>query len=50
MLEQHHVDVIALAVVCAGVFLAFPLYLDWDGGRVGAALLSGGRWLVGDVA
>src|SRR5207249_3565522 len=39
-----------LAVVCAGVFLAFPLYLGWDGGRAGAALLRGCRWLAGDVA
>ena len=49
-LEQHHIDLIGLAVVCAGVFLAFPLYLGWDGGRAGAAMLRGCRWLGGDVA
>ena len=34
-LEQRHYDVIGLALVAVGVYLAFVLYLDWDGGRVG---------------
>lgn len=34
-LEQRHYDVIGLALVAAGVYLAFVIYLDWDGGRVG---------------
>jgi len=49
-LQQHHIDLIGLAIVCAGVFLAFPLYLGWDGGRAGAAMLRGSRWLAGDIA
>ena len=34
-LEQRHYDVIGLALVAAGIFLAFVLYFGWDGGRVG---------------
>jgi DNA segregation ATPase FtsK/SpoIIIE, S-DNA-T family len=34
-LEQRHLDLIGLALVAAGVFLAFVLYAGWDGGRVG---------------
>ncbi len=34
-LEQRHYDVIGLALIAAAVFMAFVLYLGWDGGRVG---------------
>ena len=34
-LEQRHLDVIGLFLVASAVFLAFVLYLGWDGGRVG---------------
>ena len=34
-LEQRHLDVIGLGLVAFGVYLAFVLYLGWDGGRVG---------------
>ncbi|MGH2952593.1 MAG: DNA translocase FtsK 4TM domain-containing protein [Solirubrobacterales bacterium] len=34
-LEQRHYDVIGLALVAAGVYLSFVLYLGWDGGQVG---------------
>jgi S-DNA-T family DNA segregation ATPase FtsK/SpoIIIE len=37
-LEQRHLDVLGLALVAAGVYLAFVLYLGWDGGRVGGWL------------
>jgi S-DNA-T family DNA segregation ATPase FtsK/SpoIIIE len=37
-LEQRHFDVLGLALVAAGVYLAFLLYADWDGGRVGGWL------------
>jgi S-DNA-T family DNA segregation ATPase FtsK/SpoIIIE len=50
VLEQHHLDLLGLASVCLGVFLAFPLYLDWEGGRAGEAIVRGARWLVGEVA
>ncbi|HVW19175.1 MAG TPA: DNA translocase FtsK 4TM domain-containing protein [Solirubrobacteraceae bacterium] len=50
MLEQHHLDVLGLALACVGVFLAFPLYLGWDGGTVGAAVVRACRYVVGDMA
>ena len=35
VLEQRHLDLLGLGLVALGVFLAFPLYLSWDGGRWG---------------
>ncbi len=49
-LEQRHMDLIGLALVALGVFLAFPLYLDWDGGAAGQAATSGLAYAVGQVA
>ena len=40
-LEQRHYDVIGLALAAAAIYLAFVLYLDWDGGRVGGWLAEG---------
>jgi S-DNA-T family DNA segregation ATPase FtsK/SpoIIIE len=42
-LEQRHYDVLGLGLVAAGVYLAFLLYGDWEGGRVGS-------WLDGALA
>ena len=42
-LEQRHYDVIGLVLVAAAAYLAFVLYLDWDGGTVG-------EWLGGALA
>src|SRR3954447_21946496 len=50
VLEQHHYDLLGLALVCVGVFLAFPLYLDWDGGRMGEWMVRGTRYVVGEGA
>ncbi|MCP9491188.1 MAG: DNA translocase FtsK, partial [Solirubrobacteraceae bacterium MAG38_C4-C5] len=49
VLEQHHVDLIGLGLVAAGVFLAFPLYLGWDGGTVGEAVADALALLAGVV-
>src|SRR3954452_3788990 len=49
-LEQHHKDMLGLALVGLGVFLAFPLYLGFDGGQFGAWVVKAGRYLVGEVA
>ena len=44
-LEQRHLDLIGLGLVALGVFLAFPLYLGWDGGAAGhAATATGTAW------
>ena len=40
-LEQRHYDVLGLALAAAAVYLAFVLYLGWDGGRVGGWLAEG---------
>jgi len=49
VLEQHHVDLIGLGLVAAGVFLTFPLYLGWDGGTVGEAVADALALLAGVV-
>jgi DNA segregation ATPase FtsK/SpoIIIE, S-DNA-T family len=50
VLEQRHWDLLGLALVALGVFLAFPLYLGWDGGAAGQSASDGLRRLVGGVA
>jgi len=49
LLEQRHLDIIGLGLVALGVFLAFPLYLDWDGGAAGHAATRAIAYLVGEV-
>ena len=49
-LEQRHLDLLGLGLVAAGVLLAFPLYLAWDGGVVGEGVIDGLRTLVGELA
>jgi S-DNA-T family DNA segregation ATPase FtsK/SpoIIIE len=46
-LEQRHWDLIGLALVSVAVFLAFLVYLGWDGGQAGTAVVDGLRKLVG---
>src|SRR5215218_3080452 len=48
-LEQRHWDLIGLALVAIAIFLAFLIYLGWDGGRAGAGLVDGLRDLVGQM-
>jgi len=50
VLQQHHVDLIGLGLVALGVFLAFPLYLEWYGGAAGEAVVDGLERLVGQVS
>jgi DNA segregation ATPase FtsK/SpoIIIE, S-DNA-T family len=50
VLEQRHLDLIGLGLVAAGVFLAFPLYMRWEGGEAGQAVVDGLTWAVGRVA
>jgi S-DNA-T family DNA segregation ATPase FtsK/SpoIIIE len=40
VIEQRHLDLFGLALVACGVFLAFPLYLGWDGGSAGDAVVD----------
>jgi S-DNA-T family DNA segregation ATPase FtsK/SpoIIIE len=50
VLEQRHLDLAGLGLVAAGVFLAFPLYLGWDGGEAGQGIVEGLTWAAGTVA
>jgi DNA segregation ATPase FtsK/SpoIIIE, S-DNA-T family len=50
LLEQHHIDLIGLALVATGIFLVFPLWMGWDGGRGGGAIVDGLRYIVGVLA
>ena len=50
VLEQRHLDLIGLGLVAVGVFLAFPLYLRWEGGEAGQAIVDGLTWAIGRVA
>jgi S-DNA-T family DNA segregation ATPase FtsK/SpoIIIE len=50
VVEQRHLDLTGLGLVAAGVFLAFPLYLGWEGGAAGEGLIRFMTGLVGDVA
>ncbi|MDQ3849772.1 MAG: DNA translocase FtsK 4TM domain-containing protein, partial [Actinomycetota bacterium] len=50
VLDQRHADLIGLGLVCAGVFLAFPLYLSGEGGAAGEAATRGLAYLLGQVA
>src|SRR3954466_7495436 len=49
VLEQRHYDLIGLGLVAAGVFLAFPLYLQWEAGTAGKAVTDGLAFLVGAI-
>ena len=48
-LEQRHWDLIGLALVAAGIFLAFLIYLGWDGGQAGGSIVDGLRDLIGEL-
>ena len=43
VLEQRHLDLIGLGLVAVGVFLAFPLYLRWEGVRPARRSSTGSR-------
>ena len=47
---RQHPELIGLALVAVGLFLGSVLYLDWNGGYVGAAVADGLRSLVGGAA
>jgi S-DNA-T family DNA segregation ATPase FtsK/SpoIIIE len=49
VLEQRHWDLIGLALVAIAIFLAFLVYLGWDGGQAGSGLVDGLRDLVGEM-
>jgi len=46
-LRPHQVDVIALALIALGIFLAGVAYLHWSGGALGSAGIDAARFLLG---
>jgi S-DNA-T family DNA segregation ATPase FtsK/SpoIIIE len=48
-LEPHHLDIIALALVAVGIFLAGVAYLHWSGGALGNRTIEGARFLFGSL-
>src|SRR5918992_6197278 len=49
VLEQRHWDLIGLALVALAIFLAFLVYLGWDGGQAGTELVDALDDLIGEV-
>jgi S-DNA-T family DNA segregation ATPase FtsK/SpoIIIE len=47
LLEQRERDVLGLALLACGVFMAFVLYGGWNGGRAGHALAVAFGWVLG---
>jgi S-DNA-T family DNA segregation ATPase FtsK/SpoIIIE len=47
--SQQHPELVGLALAFVGAFLAIPLWLGWDGGIVGAKIVSGLDGLVGSA-
>jgi S-DNA-T family DNA segregation ATPase FtsK/SpoIIIE len=48
--SRHRRELGAIACLAVAVFLAFVLYLGWDGGSLGRWLSDAARWLVGILA
>jgi S-DNA-T family DNA segregation ATPase FtsK/SpoIIIE len=48
-LEPHHLDVIALALLALGIFLAGVVYLHWSGGVLGNAAIDAFRFVLGAI-
>src|SRR5919112_6578857 len=49
-LDPHQLDIVGLGLVALAAFFAPVFYLDWDGGKVGEALASAFRFMLGGVA
>ena len=47
--SQQHPELIGLALVFVGAFLAIPLWLEWESGVVGEKVVNGLDGLVGDA-
>src|SRR5579875_3701378 len=47
ILESHHVDIAALALIAIGIFVAGVAYAGWSGGALGDGAVTGLRFLFG---
>ena len=48
-LEPHHLDVLALALIALGIFLAGVAYLGWPGGPLGSGAITAFRFALGVI-
>ena len=48
-LEQRHLDLIGLALMACGIYLAFVLFFGWEGGKVGYGIETALIYLFGAV-
>src|SRR6476659_2415824 len=48
-IEQRHIDLVALFLIAFGVYLAFVLFLGWEGGKVGYGAETALSYLFGNV-
>ncbi len=46
-LEAHHVDILALALIAVGIFLAGVAYLHWAGGTLGTGAVTAMKFVFG---
>ncbi len=49
VVDQRQLDLVGLGLVALGIFLGFVLYRDWQGGKVGEALVDGLALAIGEV-
>ncbi len=49
-MDQRHLDLIGLGCALLGIYLAFVLYLGWDGGKLGTGIREGLEYLFGVLA
>jgi len=50
MLEPYQLDILALALIAVGVFLAGVAYVGWSGGALGEGAVRALRFLLGQLA
>ncbi len=48
-LEAHHIDIIGLALIAVGIFLAGVAYLHWGGGALGDGAVRATRFVLGEL-
>src|SRR5262249_20129589 len=48
--SQRQIDLIGLALIALGVFLATVLYFGWAGGKVGSGMADGLKFAFGAIA
>ena len=46
-LEAHHLDIVGLALIALGIFLAGVAYLHWAGGALGDGAVTGAKFVFG---